>query len=163
VLENLVACALQKFCDWTEDTIGRKIRRCYFRDRDGREVDFLLVEGSRVHVVAEVKQPEETLHKPLAFFAHKLGNPRVFQLAKEMERPLQRGNVEILPLAGDSSAPWTLFASNSSAPPDSTKYWQTSMEPIPTLRSGLLTFSPSILPIDNGAGSVDELFGCLGL
>jgi uncharacterized protein len=100
VLENLVACSLQKFCDWTEDTTGRKIRLCYFRDRDGHEVDFLLVEGSRVHVVAEVKQAEETLHKPLTFLAHKLGNPRVFQLVKEMERPLQRGNVEILPLAG---------------------------------------------------------------
>ena len=41
-----------------------------------------------------------TLHKPLAFLAHKLGNPRVFQLVKEMDRSLQRGNVEILPLAG---------------------------------------------------------------
>ena len=56
VLENLLACALQKFCDWTEDTIGRKIRLCYFRDRDGHKVDFLLVGGSRVHVVVEVKQ-----------------------------------------------------------------------------------------------------------
>jgi hypothetical protein len=56
--------------------------------------------GSRVHIVAEVKQAEETLHKPLAFLANKLGNPRVFQLVKKMERPLQRGNVEILPLAG---------------------------------------------------------------
>jgi hypothetical protein len=100
VLENLVACALQKFCDWTEDTIGRKIRLCYFGDRDGHEANFLLVEGSRVHIVAEVKQSEETLHKPLAFLARKLANPRVFQLVKEIDRPLQRGNVEILPLAG---------------------------------------------------------------
>ena len=63
-------------------------------------MDFLLVEGSRVHVVAEVKQSEETLHTPLAFLAHKLNNPRVFQLVKEIDRPLQRSQVEILPLAG---------------------------------------------------------------
>ncbi len=99
-LENLVACALQKFCDWTEDTTGRKIRLCYFRDRDGHEVDFLLAEGIRVHAIAEVKQSGDTLHQPLAFLAHKLGNARAFQLVKEMDRPLQRGNVEILPLAG---------------------------------------------------------------
>jgi uncharacterized protein len=99
VLENLVACALLKFSDWTEDTTGRKIKLSYFRDRDGREVDFLLAEGSKVHIVAEAKTSESTLHKPLAYLAQRLGNPRAFQVVKELDRPQQRGAIEILPLA----------------------------------------------------------------
>jgi len=38
-LENVVACALLKFCHLAHDRAGRKLRLHYFRDREGREVD----------------------------------------------------------------------------------------------------------------------------
>ena len=45
--ENLVAGHLLKWVHYQQDAEGRDIELRYFRDTDGREVDFVIVDGSR--------------------------------------------------------------------------------------------------------------------
>jgi predicted AAA+ superfamily ATPase len=57
--ENLVASHLLKWVEWQHDAEGRDVELRYFRDIDGRECDFVLVEAQR---------------KPIAFVEAKLGD-----------------------------------------------------------------------------------------
>ena len=43
--ENLVGCHLLKWVYHEQDTAGRDLELRYFRDTDGREVDFVVTEG----------------------------------------------------------------------------------------------------------------------
>lgn len=53
--ENLVACALLKWVHYRQDAFGDDIELNYFRDIDGREVDFVLVENRRPSAFIECK------------------------------------------------------------------------------------------------------------
>jgi hypothetical protein len=45
--ENLVACHLLKWVHYQQDTTGRDLDLRYFRDVDGREVDFVVTDRGR--------------------------------------------------------------------------------------------------------------------
>ena len=57
-LENVVACALLKETHRAQDTAGADIALQYVRDRDGREVDFLIVKDGQPWQLVEVKWAE---------------------------------------------------------------------------------------------------------
>ena len=59
-LENLVACALLKETHRTQDVAGEDIALHYIRDRDGREVDFLIVRDGKPCQLIEVKWADPT-------------------------------------------------------------------------------------------------------
>lgn len=51
--ENLVASHLLKWVHFQHDTLGRELELRYFRDVDGREVDFVVVEGREPILLVE--------------------------------------------------------------------------------------------------------------
>jgi predicted AAA+ superfamily ATPase len=53
--ENLVACHLLKWVQFEEDTQGRDLELRYFRDRDGREVDFVVTENRKPILLVEAQ------------------------------------------------------------------------------------------------------------
>lgn len=53
--ENLIAAHLLKWVHWRLDTEGRELELRYFRDVDGREVDFVIVERRKPMMLVEVK------------------------------------------------------------------------------------------------------------
>lgn len=63
--ENLVASHLLKWVHFEQDAQGREVELRYFRDTDGREVDFVVVEGRRPLLLVEAKwsdaEPEKSL------------------------------------------------------------------------------------------------------
>ena len=63
-LENLVACSLLKESHRAEDVAGEDVALHYVRDRDGREVDFLIVRNGEPWQLVEVKW-EEASQSPL--------------------------------------------------------------------------------------------------
>jgi predicted AAA+ superfamily ATPase len=63
--ENLVAAHLLKWVHWQQDTAGRDLELRYFRDRDGREVDFVVVEGKRPVLVVEAKYGDDDVARGL--------------------------------------------------------------------------------------------------
>jgi len=63
--ENLVASHLLKWVHFEQDARGREVELRYFRDTDGREVDFVVVEGRRPLLLVETKwgdaEPDQSL------------------------------------------------------------------------------------------------------
>jgi hypothetical protein len=66
--ENLVACHLLKWVHYQQDTQGRDLELRYFRDTDGREVDFVVVERRRPLVCVECKWADTPVDKSLRYF-----------------------------------------------------------------------------------------------
>ena len=85
-LENLVAGALLKELHFLEDTLGRSCTLHYLRDKEGREVDFLVTIDERPALMVEVKWAEGGLSRSLPVFSRYLPGVPGVQLVGELER-----------------------------------------------------------------------------
>lgn len=81
--ENLVACHLQKWIHFLEDTQGRDVELRYFRDRDGREVDFVVTEGKKPILFVEVKLSDTNPDRSLRYLVSKFPGVPAFQLTAQ--------------------------------------------------------------------------------
>ena len=69
--ENMIACHLLKFCNFHYFTYGLKIKLWYIRDREGREVDFLITWDDAPWLLVECKMKQGQV-KHLDYFAKRL-------------------------------------------------------------------------------------------
>ncbi len=69
--ECMVAVHLQKYAHYLEDVFGRRVELRYFRDIEGREVDFILTEKSKPILAVECKLSDDEVSKPLIYFKNK--------------------------------------------------------------------------------------------
>jgi len=70
--ENLIALHLQKLCDaWTDWGYG-DFALHYVRDREKREVDFLITENQKPYALVEAKLTEEGIDPNLKYFHERL-------------------------------------------------------------------------------------------
>ena len=69
--ENLVGCHLLKWVHHEQDTAGRDLELRYFRDTDGREVDFVVTEGRHARLCVECKWADTTVDKSLRYFTQR--------------------------------------------------------------------------------------------
>jgi len=65
--ENLVAAHLLKWVHWEQDARGRDVELRYFRDTDGREVDFVVVEGRNPLLMVECKWGDQEIDRGLRY------------------------------------------------------------------------------------------------
>ncbi len=65
--ENLVACHLLKWVHFQQDAFGRDLELRYFRDTDGREVDFVVVEGREPRLLVECKWGDAEIDRSLRY------------------------------------------------------------------------------------------------
>jgi predicted AAA+ superfamily ATPase len=78
--ENLVASHLLKLCHWMQDTEGRRVELRYVRDREKREVDFLLLKERKPWILIEAKSGAGPADRALGYFQKRLGVPHAFQV-----------------------------------------------------------------------------------
>ena len=82
--ETLVACHLLKAVNlWTETGQGAFELR-YLRDKEKREVDFLVVRDDQPWFLVEVKQAERSLSPALEYYQRQTGASHAFQAVVEM-------------------------------------------------------------------------------
>lgn len=82
--ENLVACHLLKGVEtWTDLGFGHFELR-YLRDKQKREVDFLVVRDRKPWFLVEVKLSEKTLSSSLAYFQAQVKAPLAFQIVMNL-------------------------------------------------------------------------------
>lgn len=62
--ENMVACHLLKWCHFQQDYESRDLRLHFYRDMDGREVDFVIAEGGKPIEIIECKTSAERGYNP---------------------------------------------------------------------------------------------------
>ena len=79
-LENLTALHLLKACHYWSDTAQGTFDLHFVRDKEQREVDFLVVRDGRPWWLVECKSGDVDPNPALLYFREKLGKPRAFQL-----------------------------------------------------------------------------------
>jgi len=72
-LENIVACSLLKQIQFRRDSEGKRYALHFFRDREKREVDFVLTKDGKPRLAIEVKTSKDSLSPSLAYFTQKTG------------------------------------------------------------------------------------------
>ncbi len=89
-LENLVANHLFKRNKFVEDTTGIKCKLYYYRDKEQREVDFVIEEEKKITAIYEIKTGDDDLSPSLLYLKNKCQEFRelkayqlVFHLKKE--------------------------------------------------------------------------------
>lgn len=102
-LENTVAVSLLKHLWHLEDTEGYDIGLHYLRDKQHREVDFVLVKDRHPVELVEVKTTQTRPAPSLAAFAARLRAP-ARQIVLNLNRTLTASGVRILPAAEYLSA-----------------------------------------------------------
>jgi len=85
-LENAVACALWKELHFIEDALGRRCGLHYLRDKDGREIDFLVVIDDRPVLMIEVKWAEDDPSRNFTTFFKYLPRTPGIQLVGKLDR-----------------------------------------------------------------------------
>ena len=84
--ENLVASHLLKWVHHQQDTRGRDLELRYFRDTDGREVDFVVTERRRPLLFVECKQADTEVDKSLRYLKARFPQCDAWQLSAEGSR-----------------------------------------------------------------------------
>ncbi len=81
--ENLVASHLLKWCHWMEDVEGFDAELRYFRDREQREVDFVVLRDRKPILFCEVKLSDTSFSKSLRYLQRQFPQVRAIQLVLE--------------------------------------------------------------------------------
>jgi uncharacterized protein len=84
--ENLVASHLLKWVHFELDTKGRELELRYFRDEDGREVDFIVVERRRPILLVECKSSPGPVDRSLRYLKEKFPEADAWQLSATGEK-----------------------------------------------------------------------------
>ncbi len=79
--ENLVAMALLKWIDYQHDAEGRELELRYFRDVDGREVDFVVTESRRPIMFVEAKWSDGPMDKSLRYLKQRFPDVDSWQIS----------------------------------------------------------------------------------
>ncbi len=83
--ETFVACHLLKSVEGWNDLGFGEFELRYLRDKDKREVDFLVVRDRKPWFLVEVKSSDANLSPSLAYFQKRTGAPHAFQAVFDME------------------------------------------------------------------------------
>ena len=79
--ENLVASHLLKWVHFEQDTKGRDLELRYFRDVDGREVDFVVTERTKPVLLVECKWADAPIDKSLRYLHTKFPDAAAWQVS----------------------------------------------------------------------------------
>lgn len=94
--ENLVACALLKEIQNCNDALGERLDLHYVRNKDGKEVDFLVTRNKIPERLIEAKLSDASISPNLSFFAAMLKTNQNTQLNKAVKKELTlRGGFEL--------------------------------------------------------------------
>jgi predicted AAA+ superfamily ATPase len=79
--ENLVACHLLKWVHYQQDSTGRELDLRYFRDTDGREVDFVVTEDDRPIMFVECKAADSDVDRGIRYLRGKYPKADAWQIS----------------------------------------------------------------------------------
>ena len=85
-LENLTACSLLKEIHFREDVKGENWNLFYLRNKEGKEVDFLILKNNQPSSLIEVKKSQDYISQGLLFFSKKFKNIQKVQIVQKLKR-----------------------------------------------------------------------------
>lgn len=93
--ENLVAASLLKRLQFLEDRDGYRYELRYLRDKEGREVDFVILKENQIDELVEVKWADENISKSLLYYAERLQPRKATQVVARLKRPYDQGKIRV--------------------------------------------------------------------
>lgn len=93
IYENLVACHLLKKIQFTEDFEGYRQDLFFIRDKDGREVDFLITKDKKIESLIEAKWSDDQPAKNLIYFSEKLNPKNCIQIVANLKRDYSKNKL----------------------------------------------------------------------
>lgn len=87
--ENLVACHLLKWVHYEQDVLGRDLELRYFRDIEGREVDFVVTEGRRPLLLVECKWSDAEPDRSLRYLKERFAQAQAWQVCAAGRKDFQ--------------------------------------------------------------------------
>ncbi len=78
--ENMVASHLLKWVHFEQDVKGRELDLCYFRDVEGREVDFVVTENQKPVMLVECKWADDAINPTLKYLKTKFPEAKAWQV-----------------------------------------------------------------------------------
>lgn len=94
--ENLVASSLLKRVHFTEDYEGYRCDLRYIRDKEGREVDFVVIKEDKVAELIEVKLKDEDISKSLLYYTQRLKPLKATQIVARLKRPYTANGIDVV-------------------------------------------------------------------
>ena len=98
--ENMVASQLLKYCHYFEDSQGFKMELRYIRDKEQREVDFVVLKSKKPLFAVECKTGETSPSRHLRYFAERTPIPIFYQVhmgTRDYETPDKK--IRVVPFA----------------------------------------------------------------
>lgn len=102
--ENLVACALLKWVHYNQDTLGSDLDLRYFRDVEGREVDFVIMHGKKPIQFIECKWNDTPVSSSLKYLKNRFSECEAWQISAV-------GKKDFIDRSGIRVCPATIFLS----------------------------------------------------
>lgn len=95
-IENMVALHLLKTAHFLYDSEGRRAELFFLRDREGREVDFLLTVDKKPWLAVEVKQNDKEPSPYLKYFGERLKIPFQYQVVLDRGTDFLTGRIRVI-------------------------------------------------------------------
>ncbi|MFG0318172.1 MAG: ATP-binding protein, partial [Planctomycetota bacterium JB042] len=96
--ENLVASHLLKWVHHQQDTQGLDLELRYFRDTDGREVDFVVTDRRKVRLLVECKSSDGPPDRSLRYLSAKFPDAEAWQVSASGTKDFRsQGGIRVAP------------------------------------------------------------------
>jgi len=95
IFENLVATGLLKRIQFLQDRDGYNYELRYIRDKEGREVDFVILKDNSVEELIEVKYADDELSSHLKYYATKIKAKKITQIVAKLDRSYDQQGIRI--------------------------------------------------------------------
>jgi len=95
-LENACAAALLKHVHFLHDAKGRDIELQYIRTKEGREVDFAVVQDGLPACLVEVKRSDAAPAPSLAYFRDRFKSARAYQLVLNLRHEVHQDGIDVV-------------------------------------------------------------------
>jgi len=91
--ENLVANHLLQRNHYLEDYHGYRMGLYYAKNKNQKEVDFLITQNNQIKELIEVKLSDDKLAPSLLYFAQQLAVPKAIQIVLNLEKSWSKGKL----------------------------------------------------------------------
>jgi predicted AAA+ superfamily ATPase len=93
--ENLVANHLLKNCHFQQDYTGEQWELGFLRDKEHREVDFILLKDKIIQQIIEVKWNDQKVSPSLIYFGEKLKVPNAVQIIANSKTSTTKNKLQV--------------------------------------------------------------------
>ncbi len=97
--ENLVATHFLKKIHYLEDSQGMCLDLKYIRDKESREVDFVILKNHKVFALIEAKYTDNQLSRSLQYYSEKLKPEHSLQIVAHLKHEYKKGNCRVVSLS----------------------------------------------------------------